>query len=265
MAARTLKLTSPPMHGEDVKAWQRTLNRQLAMWKVNHKIKVDGDYGVLTRDTGDTVLHGMGIAQKAADKGYTPWLRSKVRRRRRTPAELVRFNARKDWREALRKRYDGRGPQAALSWARAQIGTKEQPPGSNRGPLIDQWQRLCQVFAAPWCGCFVNRALMAAGFPAQPWLRFCPWIEQKAKAGEGGWSWHSEPRAGDLILYGAREAQHVGIVDDPSKHSTVEGNTSSGNAGSQDNGGMVAARMRDWSSPGFPVRGFARPPWGSVK
>jgi hypothetical protein len=260
--ARTLKLTSPSMHGADVRLLQRTINAQFHRWGVAHEIKVDGHYGARNRDALHTILYGLGIKRTELDPGVTPRLRVKLRRRLLNPAERIRYNARKDWRKRLRHRYDGHGPAAALAWARSQVGVTESPPGSNRGKRIDAWQRLCGILAAPWCGCFVNRALMAAGFPAQPWLRYCPTIEAKAKAGEAGWSWHrpQDAQLGDLPLYGAGEAKHVGIAigyqDD------YEGNTSTGHAGSQDNGGIVAHRTdRDWHSAAFPCRGVARPPY----
>lgn len=102
---------------------------------------------------------------------------------------------------------------------------------------------------------------MAAGFPTQPWLRFCPWIEGRARSGEGGWSWHGigDARPGDLVLYGSRTADHVELYAGGGL--TYGGNTSSGSAGSQANGGGVFARRRNFSDPGFPARGVARPPY----
>jgi cell wall-associated NlpC family hydrolase len=120
---------------------------------------------------------------------------------------------------------------------------------------------MCEIIAAPWCGCFVNACLVAAGFPSQPWLRYCPSIEGRARSGDGGWSWHSIGRArpGDLVLYGNGIAQHVELY---AGHGiTYGGNTSSGTAGSQDNGGGVFARRRMFSDRAFPARGVARPPY----
>jgi hypothetical protein len=265
MSARTFKLTSPAMHGPDVELLQRDVNAQFKRWGVNHSVKLDAAYGPHTRDALLTILYGLGVAKSILDHGATPAIRRKVRKRWLNPAERVRYRARKDWRARLVKRYKGHGPELALAWAKSMVGVTESPPGSNRGRLIDTWERLCQVLGAPWCGCFTNRALMAAGFPAQPWLRYCPWVEQRAKAGEGGWSWHppGEARAGDIALYGADIAHHQGLVK--AVQDTYEGNTSNGPGGNQSNGGIVAHRTdRDWKDPSFPCRGVARPPYASV-
>jgi hypothetical protein len=42
---------------------------------------------------------------------------------------------------------------------------------------------------------------------------------------------------------------------------TYGGNTSSGDGGSQANGGGVFERRRNFGAPGFPARGVARPPY----
>jgi hypothetical protein len=261
--ARTLKLTSPPMHGRDVALLQETINRELHTWHVDQRVDVDSEYGHATRDALRSVLHGLGIATSAIDQGVTPALRIRLRAKKLTRDELARYHQRAGWRRRLARRYAhaSSGPAAAIAYARKWVGTSERPANSNRGAQIDIWQRLCQILAQPWCGCFANACLMAAGFPAQPWLRYCPTIEAKARAGEDGWTWHtiSQARPGDLVLYGAGIAVHVGLYIGAGV--TIEGNTSSGNAGSQDNGGMVAIRRRNFQAPGFPARGVARPPY----
>jgi hypothetical protein len=119
------------------------------------------------------------------------------------------------------------------------------------------------------CGAFVNACLHASGFSDNFWLRYCPWTESHARGRLDGWSWvsvGSEVQIGDLALYGSREADHVGLVVEVSNGrdvETIEGNTSSGPGGSQSNGGGVFVRHRhtDGSLGGFPIRGYARPPW----
>lgn len=263
--SRTFKLTSPPMHGADVKLLQEAVNAQLKRWDVAHKITVDGRYTTHTRDAVKTILYGLGIAQSTIDKGITPRLRVRLRKRLLTPAELLRYRARKGWRARLVKRYGGHGPEMAVAFAKSQVGVMESPAGSNRGKLIDAWERLCGIIAAPWCGVFVNRCLIAAGFPNEPWMCYCPTLEQKARAGEGGWSWHPAIRAklGDVALYGADIAHHMELVE--GYENTYGGNTTTGAGGDQSNGGIVAHRTdRDWKSKAFPCRGVARPPYATV-
>lgn len=263
----TFRLVSPHMRSGRIASFQRLLNHRYEQWEVDHRLQVDGDYGQATRDATREIMFGLGIAQKELDHGVTPALRMKIRDpKRRSKAEIARAAKRRNWRKRLRERYQGRGPAAAIAYARKHVGMTESPPGSNRGPTIDKWNRLCGVPPGPaafWCGTTCNAFLMAAGFPVQEWLRYCPWIEQRAKAGEGGWSWHTTPKPGDLVLYGAGIAKHVGLVE-RSRNGvliTYEGNTSSGNGGSQDNGGGLFRRERNPRDPRCPVRGYARPPY----
>jgi hypothetical protein len=264
---RTLALTSPHMTGGDVELLQKDLNARFAAWDVPYAVDVDGDYGMNTRDAAASILYGLGV-QPGAEDGVSPVDRLKIRYGwdRLTAEEKVRQQDRAEWRRRLADRYGGGSVKIALDYARNHIGVTEHPAGSNRGPQVDAWERACQVLAAPWCGCFVNGCLVAAGLPNTVWLRYCPSIEGVAKSGQGGWEWTHDPQPGDLVLYGSREAQHVGIVEKTASGrdtQTIEGNTSNGPGGSQSNGGIVARRHRhdDGSLNGFPIRGYARPPW----
>lgn len=115
MADRTFKLVDPHMQGDDVKAWQETLNRQMRTWSVDHRGDVDGDYGAITRDLTATVLFGLGIDQDAMKDGVSAELRIKVRNKRLTAAERTRFAARAVWRGKLRKRYEHKSVAPPLS------------------------------------------------------------------------------------------------------------------------------------------------------
>ena len=105
---------------------------------------------------------------------------------------------------------------------------------------------------------------MAAGFPAEPWLKLCSAIEGNAKAAKGGWQWTTSPRPGDLVLFtvgGA--ANHVGIVEAVGRAGvvTIEGNTHK----DYDPGrfwegyGVFRRHHRAGRSA---IRGYARPPYG---
>ncbi len=166
----------------------------------------------------------------------------------------------------------GKGVDAALKFAAAQIGTTESPAGSNDGPKIRTWWQLSGYGSpVPWCGCFVNACIIAGGCEnGKGWaIGFTPAIVAHAKAGTGGWSWHADGKLGDLALFdsgpGGAIAVHVGIVERQTgagQYQTVEGNTSSGPGGSQSNGGGVFRRQRS-TSGSFHIIGFARPPWPS--
>lgn len=269
MSTRTLKLTSPAMRGTDVERFQKDVNAELDRWGIDYRVKEDGVYGHDTRDTAQSVCYGLGLKSAVMDRGATPAIRTKIRHRKLSSTELTRYKARAEWRQRLRDRLDDT-PEAAIkratAFARAMVGVTENPPGSNRGVKIDKWCRATGFLGGPWCGAFANAVLVAGGFADQEWLRYCPWIEQKARAGEAGWKWVASPKQGDLVLYGRSIAQHVGYVVTPDPFKTIEGNTSSGPGGSQDNGGGVFQRERksDGSLAAMPIRGFARPPWSKA-
>lgn len=114
MSERTFQVEHPPMKGDDIAAWQQTLNAQMRTWHVKYRIKGDGVYGVTTRDMTAKVCHGLGIksTKEAMRHGVTPELRVKLRRKRLSPAELVRYALRQPWREALREKYADGGHTA---------------------------------------------------------------------------------------------------------------------------------------------------------
>lgn len=105
MSDRTFKVQSPHFTGDDVHAWQQTLQAQFKAWKVDHPLKADGDYGVGTRDATATVLYGLGILHRTMEQGVAPELRIKVRNHKLTVGEKNRAAKRADWRRDLRDRY----------------------------------------------------------------------------------------------------------------------------------------------------------------
>lgn len=106
MAHRTFKLTSPHMKGEDIRAFQHDLNRQLNKWDIKAPLTEDGDYGQMTRSVIASVCHASGFnAGELMEKGITPWLRTKIRNQRRNAYEAIRFAGRVGYRRRLRARY----------------------------------------------------------------------------------------------------------------------------------------------------------------
>jgi hypothetical protein len=157
------------------------------------------------------------------------------------------------------------GPQGnAVAWALRQVGTTEQPAGSNRGPKVSEWEkRMTGTSGYPWCGAFVGNAIEQGGkgnITAR--IVYTPYIYDDAVHGRNGLErvvWRDGAgfgkekvaHTGSLVLFdfGSGGIKHVAMLRQPWKGSgllrTVEGNTSFGPGGSQDNGGCVARRDRD--------------------
>lgn len=146
----------------------------------------------------------------------------------------------------------------ALACAKKYVGVTEQPPGSNRGRLIDRWnQAACGLTGVYWCASFVHGMYLEAGrnLPGgasvgqiRAWAAKCGDIVKR-------------PRRGDLACFEFGEGaaafdDHIGIVERvlalrwsngtfTGWITTIEGNTSAqGKTGSQSNGGGVFRRRR---------------------
>lgn len=157
----------------------------------------------------------------------------------------------------------------ALRWLTKHRYVTEQPAGSNSDQRADGI-RAAQIRCAdgstwlvgqPWCGVWCFNALRAGGVTGlSSRLASVALIEDDARAKRGpfrGWtSSHRAVTRGDLVVLFGRGI-HVGVVR--SVHPrlglvrTEEGNTSSGNSGSQDNGGGAFPRWRRLAD----VHGFA--------
>lgn len=143
-----------------------------------------------------------------------------------------------------------------IELARADLGYTENPPGSNRVKYWDAYDPKMQ--GQPWC-------------VAALWFWFNEAGERMAFFGGGKTAscsmllrWYREQgltvdaadiQAGDIVLlnfHGTKDTEHCGLVEDILHYSngvmlvsTVEGNTTPGEEGSQDNGGCVALKWRN--------------------
>ena len=107
--ARTFKIKSPPVHGDDVKAWQEILNKQFDAWNIDFHVRVDGEYRVPVRAATADVVYGLGISRLLLRDGLTPELRTKVRHKRLTRGERLRMALRTRFRGKLREKHDAGG------------------------------------------------------------------------------------------------------------------------------------------------------------
>lgn len=139
-----------------------------------------------------------------------------------------------------------------VTTAAAELGYTETPNNITKfwAARYPAWQ------GQPWCGCFVDWVLAKHGVEDYPIGRngifYTPAIVSSAKA-KGAWrddSTLSNAQPGDLVLFdfnGSDNAKHVGFIEKVLPGGlvqTIEGNTSSGTAGSQNDGGGVYRRVR---------------------
>ena len=157
------------------------------------------------------------------------------------------------------------GPQAAelqrrvalaVALREANAGVHEVPSGSNRGPRVEQYQAVDNIPGGgyAWCAAFVTWCYRQAFWPEDGWnVAYVPSWVAEARAGRHGLSLVSNPGAGDLVAFdwqGDGKHDHIGIVrwtvpvPGGRVAFTVEGNTSAGASGSQDNGDGVYKRNR---------------------
>lgn len=252
---RRLRLTSPHTRGEDVRRLQIALN---ARRRARHlaTIEVDGEYGPTTAAAVRDTALALGVLESTLRNGCTVGIQRIVRNPKlRTPAQLARAAAR---RRAAKKALK-QGPDAALAWARTKLGIKEQPPGSNTGPQIRDWQKAAGMGPGPWCGAFAKACADAGGADITPEARYTPWLIGHAKAGTGGYEgWcdisNDLAKPGDHVLFnfdGRPGPEHVGVLVRVEKGSgkvvTIDGNSAEPGKGSQADGGMVVEVARSVS------------------
>lgn len=159
----------------------------------------------------------------------------------------------------------------ALAWAASQIGyTRWDDP--EEGSLYGRWYAKKHgtyygTSGVPFCAMFASWCLTdddgASVIPGGDFAYVPYGINAARSAGQLVAPSNAAP--GDLICFdwdGDGVADHVGLVEANygSWVQTIEGNTSSGAAGSQSNGGGVWRRTRDWDS----VCAVIRPSYGDA-
>jgi hypothetical protein len=255
---RNLRLTTPLMAGSDVRELQIALNHRATARGLS-LTAVDAQFGPDTDSLTKQVAWLLGIGSKPLSDPIKPYAQRLIEHPNlRNPVQLVR--EKKRWKSFKKDQHSVKG---TLDWCRAQVGTTESPAGSNRGPLVSRWERDFHMDGQPWCGAFVGYGLRhVAGVQVPDGVVYTPNIIGYARAKTGGFEgWYSWSRRkpGDLILFkwpgvSSAPCDHVGILDEDGNH-TIEGNTSSGSSGSQNNGGGVYRRARGNGN----VVGCARP------
>lgn len=157
-----------------------------------------------------------------------------------------------------------------LSTARSQLGVREDPPGSNRQPFGAWYTSLGHpgFNGVSWCAEFVSWVFAhSVGLgPIEHEWAYVPYMVTRSRQ-LGRFIPAAQLQPGDVIFYdwtGDGLADHVGLVEQVlggGRYVTLEGNTSSGDAGSQSNGDGVYRRQR---GPAYVLGGW-RPAYVSAR
>lgn len=254
---RTLAVTSPMMHGDDVKHAQRMLSSDAPGTKYGnfHPGKVDGVYGPICGKAARRAKYFLGYPEERMQTGtYGQQLEDYLSGDKKLPADYAK-------RRAARIKKAGETPlrQRAFALAVKEIGTKEHPPDSNRCKYTS-WYGI----TGAWCAMFVTWCYVTAGsketFRKGQRYAYVPYMVSDAR----GRDWHlvritkDAVQQGDIVTFdwdgggtgaSAYASDHVGLFDKWINKSagtfrTVEGNTGIGN---DSNGGEVMRRERNMS------------------
>lgn len=137
-----------------------------------------------------------------------------------------------------------------LKLVRNEIGTTEYPSNSNK-VKYNEWFYGKPVSGSnyPWCMAFVQWCFHQAGLDIPYKTAGCGALYDWYKSHEAS-RIVRDPKPGDIVIFSLKKVHdHTGIVERVSGDNvyTIEGNTSSDNRGSQDNGGCVASKTRSRS------------------
>lgn len=249
---RTLRQTTPHMHGEDVKLLQRALNNG----KFGDFLKgagIDGDYGLYTAQAVHRAKYWLGYKtpNKTAGEPLVEYLLGK----KKLPAAMrIRRKLR------LKKKAQTPLRLKALAQLKKHIGEKENPPHSNICPITKWWG----IYGA-WCAMGVSKAYIDAGsksFSKRGWkYTGCSIMWAAAEQGRDGLSVTKDPKPGDLVLMkwpgvSSYRADHVGMVEQARPLKTIECNTSPDKNGSQANGGMCCRKDREGERKAGIIRAY---------
>lgn len=258
-AHRGLHLVSPLMHGPDVEALQAALEMGMA----NHKIDwlpltVDGKFGPQTVHAARFYSWVLGLGKghrEPIQKRHTVTAATQTLIRNpetRTNVDRRRAKRRQPHLAKIRKAQE-EGAKAAVTYARSFIGTTEDPPGSNRGPVVHNakgepggvsfWQQHWGLDGSYWCLSFASYcAAVPGGAKIGGNVSYSVAIEGYARMHENGWIQvpDDQARAGDFRIWKfdgpSQPSDHGELVEVFDED--IGGNTSS-DTGSQSDGGGV--------------------------
>lgn len=162
-------------------------------------------------------------------------------------------------------KYEGaEAGERVVAWGDSQVGVREVPAGSNRGPEVNEYQEAVGLGTRGgfyWCAAFVYWCCVKAGLKGLPEKRAAASVYQWYRWALGNGRLISKPERGALFFWFDRGTKmgHIGICLGPAVarvFRTLEGNTNG--AGSR-NGDGVYKRTRVVTASGRKmVHGFIR-------
>ncbi|MEU4726532.1 peptidoglycan-binding protein [Nonomuraea dietziae] len=159
-------------------------------------------------------------------------------------------------------------PAKAIAEARADLGMRENPSGSNLVPITREFGKIPgypgKGYGYPWCAAATSIWLKEAGLrPNLDYPHTASTITQYRWAKSKG-RWHTKPKVGDLVLYTRNGTEggiyHVELVEKVSASSltTIGGNTS-GSTGNGVQGEGDGCYRKTISRGSSRIYGYVRP------
>ncbi len=245
---RSLRLTSPLMHGPDVRELQKLLRS--SKWGNFHPGPIDGEFGERTANAVWRAKWALGYPTDMLNKIAGRRLHAILDGSGPLPHDFLERRKKRLGRTTVQKQFRGR----VVAYAKTQVGTLERPPGSNQQKYGEFWHEN----GVAWCGLFGATALHEAGADITQWLAlqidYVPTLVSFARHNQYRFRIPGTPQAGDLACFdfdGNGVHDHVGIVLSVDHRAgtvtvgSIDGNTAKQNSGGSDaNGGGVWPRTR---------------------
>lgn len=244
---RTYILTSPPVHTDGVKAFQRLMKNH--GWYAG---PIDGECGPLTAQAFFRSKFCLGFAKPdhAGGDVLYAYLSGKTK-----ASPSMRLRARLRQRNAQKVSSGEKILKEAHRW----VGTRESPPNTNGNPFGREYG----VNYVAWCCEFLSVCAKHVG--VHFWQSYVPNVVALARMNHDGLTivHSSVVKKGDLVCFdwpgeSHGTADHIGVFDHwievGKSFETVEGNTSPDDHGNQSNGGEVCIKTRYLST----VQAFVR-------
>lgn len=186
-----------------------------------------------------------------AKRSHRRWRAAKMRFRRATKWWHRRKAQKAKAKRRLNRYLDEHNSTArerVVAKALDMVGITERPGTPNQdGGIIDTMNRavgMAPSIYAYWCGSFTHWVLKWGGLDFPDWMRYTPTVHTYAQQRKYGLSIRpiSELEPGDLVLmnFDGGVVDHIALYIGDGE--TVEGNTSPGTGGSQNNGGGIYHR-----------------------